>query len=1044
VAAPLPQVAIVEGDPQVVEHLATSIPPGRWSLEHWRDADPPSDAHADERGLTSTNLWDGLNRLIRVADARGFITNVYDRLNLVSVVDRMGFSTKYEYNGFRQVLRTISANNRTNSYNYCTCGSLESSTDPGGNSTLFFYDNAGRLLETIYPDQYRVTNIFDLHGNLIKTVDSSGSAVTNWFNNQGLKYAVQNAAGYTSYIVFDKEDHVATNYDANGVPVVSTYDKLGRVLSRSYPDTGTETFGYSAAGLIAYTNQLGLITRYTYDEAGRKTAETNANQETIRFTYNAASDLLTLTDGKNQVTTWNYDGFGRLTNKLDQSSVEILRYAYDANDRLTNRWSNEKLDTRYAFDPAGNLTNISYNASGTVRFGYDALNRVTNMVDAIGTTRYSYDTMGRPLTEDGPFDDDTLTNSYSNGLRTGLTLQQPTDFWWTSFGYDATRRLSTVTSPAGTFTYTYSRVDNAFAGKLTGQIALPNGSAINNAFDSSARLRSTALITSGNTTLDSSAYGYNVGNQRTTFTNAAGTYVSFAYDPISQLTNGDSSINTEDRRYSYDHAWNLSSRVRNATTDSFTVDGKNQLSAEPAGSCSYDSNGNLTNDAGHVLVYDDENRLIEWRQTSSPTSGSKASTFAYDGMGRLRTRGEFLGDGSTWVLQGAVNYIYDGFRVIQERDTNNWPQVAYTRGNDLSGTMQGAGGIGGLLARSHDFTTCTNTITYHLDNNSGYCLYDLAIWGDGADISGESIDNGAYGEYTFNAVGGHTYNLHAWSCDLYFIQVFQDSFPATLSIRTVNFLAGEDSKSAEVSESGLPVCDAGHSGAWLTHNYYHADGNGNITALESTAETLTASYRYDPYGNITSQSGGLADANVYRFSSKEFHEASGMYYYLYRFYSPALQRWISGDPIGEAGFEAIRQHSAGIIMGHAPNWYVFVHNNSISEIDPLGLADLTEQEILRMLNQLRNQLNNKNPPGSEGEKALNEEINKWLDRLNRLKNNPPKCEPKKPWFKRIPYKAIGEGALDALDRLSRLPFLILDPCIANPYLPGCGGGRRET
>jgi hypothetical protein len=38
-------------------------------------------------------------------------------------------------------------------------------------------------------------------------------------------------------------------------------------------------------------------------------------------------------------------------------------------------------------------------------------------------------------------------------------------------------------------------------------------------------------------------------------------------------------------------------------------------------------------------------------------------------------------------------------RVIQERTTV--PTVSYTRGSDLSGSLEGAGGIGGLLARSH-------------------------------------------------------------------------------------------------------------------------------------------------------------------------------------------------------------------------------------------------------------------------------------------------------------------------------------------------------
>ena len=36
-------------------------------------------------------------------------------------------------------------------------------------------------------------------------------------------------------------------------------------------------------------------------------------------------------------------------------------------------------------------------------------------------------------------------------------------------------------------------------------------------------------------------------------------------------------------------------------------------------------------------------------------------------------------------------------RVIQER---NVPQVTYTRGLDLSGSLEGAGGIGGLLGRT--------------------------------------------------------------------------------------------------------------------------------------------------------------------------------------------------------------------------------------------------------------------------------------------------------------------------------------------------------
>lgn len=132
--------------------------------------------------------------------------------------------------------------------------------------------------------------------------------------------------------------------------------------------------------------------------------------------------------------------------------------------------------------------------------------------------------------------------------------------------------------------------------------------------------------------------------------------------------------------------------------------------------------------------------------------------------------------------------------MIQERDGSNVPICAYTRGNDLSVSLEGAGGIGGLLARTRYF-------------------------------------------------------------------------------------------------AGTPT----------SSYFYFADGNGNITYMIDTNQTMVASYRYDPFGNIISKSGSLADVNVYRFSSKEIHANSGMYYYGFRFYDPNLQRWLNRDPIEERG-----------------------------------------------------------------------------------------------------------------------------------------------
>jgi RHS repeat-associated protein len=156
----------------------------------------------------------------------------------------------------------------------------------------------------------------------------------------------------------------------------------------------------------------------------------------------------------------------------------------------------------------------------------------------------------------------------------------------------------------------------------------------------------------------------------------------------------------------------------------------------------------------------------------------------------------------------------------------------------------------------------------------------------------------------------------------------------------------------------------------MAHSYYHADGNGNVTMLINASQTMAAKYLYDAFGNTLAQSGYLAAANTYRFSSKEWNANSGLYYYLYRFYDPNLQRWPNRDPLGELGFETLNfelgrlqnnlemlkvypsmrnlplqmqaQKEIDILtkpaeLDQGPSLYTFCHNNAITFIDPLGL-----------------------------------------------------------------------------------------------------------
>jgi RHS repeat-associated protein len=580
---------------------------------------------------------------------------------------------------------------------------------------------------------------------------------------------------------------------------------------------------------------LGKVTQYAYHAAGWKTNEVYVGIATNSFSYSPAGNLRELRDGKSQLTSCGYDIYGRVASKTNANNVEILRYGYDADNRLTNRWSKAKLDTKYAYDAAGNLTNINYTASTDIRYKYDVLNRLTNMVDAAGTTGWQYDSANRFTVEDGPWASDNVTNRWNTaGLRKNLAILQPAGYFNNNYSYDSAKRLSSITSGAGTFNYYYDSGRNFLmtSAKLIDGISLPNTSYITNNWDDQGRLTDTYLRNSGGTALNRHSYVYNDGNQRTRQTFTDGGYVDYLYDGAGQLYSAKTydSLGSEVTGmrigYKYDAAWNLNTRTNATLAYGFTVDNQNQLVSTPVSSeYTYDDNGNLEHiHAVRHYTYDDENQIINVTDDNNDLTRD----FVYDGKMRLRKMIEYYWTGTGWAVSGETRYIYDGMLVVQERNSSNVPLVTYTRGTDLSGTLQGAGGIGGMLARTHGY-------------NAG-------------------------------------------------------------------------------------------TGAWSTHNYYHADGNGNITYLVDASQNLAASYKYNPFGGVIGTSGPFVASNIYRFSSK-MSILFGIYYG-YRWYDPYAQRWMNRDPLYDLGSDLLgrrRQHS------EQSNLYLFVDNDPISKFDSYGL-----------------------------------------------------------------------------------------------------------
>ena len=99
---------------------------------------------------------------------------------------------------------------------------------------------------------------------------------------------------------------------------------------------------------------------------------------------------------------------------------------------------------------------------------------------------------------------------------------------------------------------------------------------------------------------------------------------------------------------------------------------------------------------------------------------------------------------------------------------------------------------------------------------------------------------------------------------------------------------------------------------------YLYDANGNVGQLadwshnpNDPAGALVATYEYDPYGGGTAQAGYYAAANPLRFSTKYWDDETGLGYWGYRYYSPALGRWISRDPIEASSAEFVGEFRLG-------------------------------------------------------------------------------------------------------------------------------------
>jgi RHS repeat-associated protein len=637
----------------------------------------------------------------------------------------------------------------TTAYAFDEFGRKVSETDPAGLTRTFSYDAADHLLSVTYPP---VPSSGETQGAAELYLRSP--------NNAGAVVATIDRAGNRTGFSYDGALRVVSETNSLGGITNRTFDALGRVVSQTDPAGNITSYAYDLFDQpvqIIYPDHVAgtheRIGTLRYDNHGKLVEKAGAGDYPMTYAYDAVGNLISLTDGNQHTTHWSYDS-NNLVQAKTYADGASYNYTYDGAGRVKTRQDALGRTTTYRINAYGLPTSIGYPTDPSVTLAYDQQGRRLSMVDGSGTTTWTYDSVGRTATETQGRSGRTMHFGYDlNSERTGLKVDGGSASWTTGYGYDNAGRLRTVLDDrlAAGRPYVYTYASNA---SLVTQLTTPTGFKTVKTYDNLGRLLSAISagvepVSGGGGApvsgadggvsppqINSIAYTYDPAGQRVT-ESASERSRAFTYDAWRQLTqsvatSANPQIAVTDG-YFYDAIGNRTQSARGVSTAPsettfYGVNPVNQytaLTGAMVDSPAYDLNGNTVGCANALrslgeggapltLRYDEENRLVE------VSDATCRSLYVYDGLGRRVCQQDFswnlaLG---TWKLEREARFVYDGWRVIEETDATGRSLRSYTRGLDLSGSLEGAGGIGGLLALSQIANgQITNTATYFYDGN---------------------------------------------------------------------------------------------------------------------------------------------------------------------------------------------------------------------------------------------------------------------------------------------------------------------------------------
>ena len=659
-------------------------------------------------------------------------------------------------------------------------------------------DAAEEIAWTKYPTSTTPEVTISTNGLVYSSTSQTGVITTSGYDALQRQIAQTDGCGNTVRMTYDNLGRVASAIDALGYATTYGYDALGRQVSVIAPLTNTVTTTYDAEGRIisqrgatypvdyAYDefgekismttyreiNNAGDVTRWLRDEAtGLVTNKVYADGKGPRYTYTPDGKLATRTWARGVVTTYTYDNSGALTNTVYSDDTPTISMVYDRVGNMLSAVTDGVCTNIYAYSLTGFCTNEVQNGA-TIARSYDSLGRSTGYTlqtsqnSSVIQTLLSYDALGRIAS----ITSGTNTFSYSYLPGTDIVDGYTCGNFSRKIEFEPLRNL-------------VAAVTNSYANRVISAFDYTNDAAG----------RRTAISRSGEAFGDLSgatdSYGYNSRNEvisaRRTKNGEIihGFNEDFEYDPIgnriwsttynelgepknsqyiandlNQYTSrtvpgyaavrghadADATVTVNEKpTYRYGEYFFGSDEFDNSQ---FAVEAELVTSAVlasptngPDEVCSvtsrvhiaktpqlfeYDLDGNLLRDGYYTFAYDSDNRL----KTVS-TNGVLILTNFYDEKSRRVKK---------VTADAAITFFYDDWNLVEERVayTNGAiTTIHYCWGTDLSGTLQGAGGVGGLLYLTVDdeiYIPC-------YDNNGNITQY--------VDVNGYSVASYAYDSF---------------------------------------------------------------------------------------------------------------------------------------------------------------------------------------------------------------------------------------------------------------------------------------------------------